>query len=169
MAVSQRGLAADACAELTIYHNGRVIAAHRRLAGESLETALRDRVQTSGLPLQPGDALAFRFGNASYHCFGNLVRAQVGDKLLTSAPTGGLAVRFARARIPGWTTPDFDITAHAATDEASAQRGQFLPMRARTLEKGVPIVEGADLWKPADQASKDHRLANWYWRVDVPK
>lgn len=174
VAVSRRGLAADACAELTVYHNGRMVASHQCRGAAAaddaaLDAALRTRAETNGLALQAGDAVAFRFSNASYHCFGNLVRAKVGDRMRTSAPGGGLVVRFARARVEGWAARKFDVGAHAAKDERVARRGEFLPMRVRTLERGAPIEPGADLWRPADQSSKDHRLGNWYWRVDVPK
>lgn len=162
---SRKGLLNGNCKHLAWWVDGNMIRSYgtEEVSADNVDEILNARANNTRFPLRPGSVIAFRFKNASYHCFNSFATVLVnGTKLDTNNPT--VKVRFSRAHKLNWFAPDANIV--YAEDESTAAVTDFVPMRRKMLFDGSDIASGKDNWKPPD-GSEDHKRSNFYFRFEV--
>lgn len=130
------------------------------------------------LELRPGDLVAFRFKDATYHCYRHLTTFTI-DGTIVESKAPGFETRFARSYSDGWETKEFIPI--LAEKETEANLAAFVPLRTRQLPKnvndtteGAVISPGADMWKaPSNVATgevydQNHKVSNFYFRIQIP-
>ena len=163
---SRNGLLANACQNLYIWHNGEVIASwdsNTETNSSNIDQHLEDREEALLIDYKPGDLLAFRFRDTSYHCFSGYAEFMVdGTKVDTSST--GVSATFAKQHSTNWFTKDFPVVFNS--DESAASPTEFVPLRTHFLSNGDPIVPGVDNWRPPD-GTEDHKNSNFYFRIQL--
>lgn len=169
LALSPVGVQADACTQLAVFHNGRVIANFGRLGEKQRDAkALRRLAYHDKLVLRPGDVIAWRFIDSSYYCFRHIASFVVNGVQLTSSSRGAY-ILYSRRASPGWYNKNFNLRGRIAADESDPDLTKWLRPRRRMISSGVLIQNGVDYWAPADPSNADTRISNYYWRLQVPK
>jgi hypothetical protein len=136
------------------------------------------RQEHSLLELRPGDLVAFRFKDASYHCYRHLTAFNIDGAGVDSTALG-FETRFAREHTPGWEKKEFKPVLSEA--ENADNLAAFVPLRTHQLPKsingttkGPAITPGADMWKPpsnvasGEEYDQNHKISNFYFRIDIP-
>lgn len=144
----------------------------------SLSSELATRQDHSLLEIRPGDIVAFRFKDTSYHCYNHLTVFNI-DGIAVDSRTAGFETRFARAHTDGWETKSFSPVIDEV--ERDDNLASFIPLRKNQLPKletgtgvGPAIIPGADMWKaPANVAAgeeydQNHKQSNFYFRIQIP-
>lgn len=160
---SALGLETGACSQVAWWLDGALMANFGQLSEPTLSAEMRKRTYNTRLTLRPGSMLAFRFRNASYHCYNSFSSFVVnGTELDTTS--ANVTTTFARAFTPNWYSPDAAVS--FADDERRGSVSDFVPLRTHTLSDGSPIAIGEDSWKPPD-GTEDHKISNFYYRIQL--
>lgn len=143
-----------------------------------LSSELAARQAHSLLELRPGDLVAFRFKDTSYHCYRHLTEFSIDGTVIDSTAPG-FETRFAREHTDGWETKNFIPILEE--EERADNLASFLPLRKTQLPKlengtevGAVITPGADMWKPPSNVAageaydQNHKLSNYYFRIQIP-
>lgn len=161
--------------------NGKLMGNYKPASSMSsgqLSSELATRQAHSLLELRPGDLVAFRFKDTSYHCYRHLTEFTIdGTAVDSTAP--GFETRFAREHTDGWETKEFQPVLEE--EERPDNLASFLPLRKTQLPKlengtetGDVITPGADMWKPpanvaaGEPYDQNHKLSNYYFRIQIP-
>lgn len=169
------------CTYVAWFLNGKLMGNYKppsSITAGSLSSELAIRQSHTLLELRPGDLIAFRFKDTSYHCYRHLTAFSIDGKVVDST-AAGFETRFARQHTDGWETPWFSPALDDV--ERSDNLASFVPLRKNQLPKteggsdvGPAIIPGADMWKaPANVAAgeeydQNHKLSNFYFRIQVP-
>lgn len=170
LALSPSGISADACSQIAVFHNGRLIANFGRdpnTARSRPSLLQRQRAFHDRLELRAGDVLAWRFVDASYYCFLHRVALRVNSFALSETSPGGYLL-YARAASPGWFSRNIDLTGRIANSEKDRDLTKWLRPRSRMLATPRRVTPGVDFWSPPDQSNPDNRISNYYWRFQIP-
>lgn len=174
-------LAIQRCTYVAWFLNGNLMGNYKppaSVTSSSLSTELAIRQDHSLLELRPGDLVAFRFKDTSYHCYRHFTAFSIDGKFVDSA-AAGFETRFAREHTAGWEKPSFSPVLD--DNERSDNLASFTPLRKNQLPKteegsevGPAITPGADMWKPpanvaaGEEYDQNHKLSNFYFRIQIP-
>ncbi|KAI0562470.1 hypothetical protein FGB62_59g025 [Gracilaria domingensis] len=164
--ISRRALERGECKELSWWQNGVLMGEYGvtpRINRFNLESELERRGTHTNVELRRGDLLAFRFADASYHCFTHMLNVQV-DGDYRSLGHSSMSVRFARQYSRDWYDPLYTPT--LSEDEDAAAPSDFLPLRTNFFSNGGLILSGWDYWREPD-GTRDHMKGNFYYRVQL--
>lgn len=169
------------CTYVAWFLNGKLMGNYKppsSVTAGSLSGELATRQSHSLLELRPGDLVAFRFKDTSYHCYRHLTAFTIDGKFVDSTAPG-FETRFAREHTDGWEKPTFSPVLDEI--ERPDNLASFVPLRKNQLPKieggseaGPAITPGADMWKaPANVAAgeeydQNHKLSNFYFRIQIP-
>lgn len=162
---SRTGLLDGQCKQLAWWVDGELVEVYGKeeISEDNIDEEMFRRANNTLFPLKAGSVIAFRFKQASYHCFSSFASIVVnGTRLDTNNPT--VKIRFNRAHVPNWFAPDANLT--YAEDEHTAAVTEFIPLRSHMLFDGSAIAKGEDTWKPPD-GTEDHKVSNFYFRIDM--
>lgn len=178
---STPGTLANKCTYVAWFLNGKLMGNYKPLSSMSsdqLSSELARRQAHSLLELRPGDLVAFRFKDTSYHCYRHLTEFTI-DGVAVDSTAPGFETRFAREHTPGWETKEFQPILEE--EERADNLASFLPLRKTQLPKlengtevGAVITPGADMWKPPSNVAagepydQNHKLSNFYFRIQIP-
>jgi hypothetical protein len=91
----------------------------------------------------------------------------------TDSTTEGMKVTFAREFTTGWEKKEFKPV--YGTVERDDNLREFIPVRKNMLSKtsrdtsvGPEIIPGQDLWEAPSNEDRNHRVSNWYFRIQFP-
>lgn len=176
-ALSEKGVLANACNQFAWFINGKLMGVYPKptsLRPELYSTEYDQRSNHYLLELRPGDLIAFRFKDASYHCYKQLTILDVNGTATSSAALG-FDTRFAREWSSNWEKKTFVPVLRE--EERDDNMRAFVPLRKYTLPLTPgssdvnKVVPGEDMWQPSTGPYADdpnHRLSNFYYRMKVP-
>lgn len=162
---SRKGMLENACREVAWWYNGLLMGLYEKepeITAANIDAQIKRRTNHTLLELKKGDVLAFRFKNASYHCYNHLSSLNVNGTT-TSTTDPWVETLFSRGHTDNWFLPTFNPT--VKSDESTAAITDFTPLRP-TLLSGDPDVPGVDNWKAPD-GSEDHKISNFYFRISL--
>lgn len=169
--ISRDGVASNSCSQIAWWHNGELLGNHNVLRKPlkhekvDIDADVSVRERHTQVELQHGDLIAFRFLDASYYCFKHQVHFTINGSSFDKRAT---SIMYSRQHSPNWFSPMLNMdSSNVGMDESEKDLRKFLPLRRQLLTTGEAIESGEDYWQPRDDKNADHRIGDFYFRVQI--